>query len=81
MICSYCKKAFTVFSVLNKHMRIIHEKFYQCDICGEAFTNPSDLKAHERTHRGEKPYDCDQCDKAFTQAVHLKHHKRKHTEE
>nr|KAG5690810.1 hypothetical protein BaRGS_010991 [Batillaria attramentaria] len=34
------------------------ERQYACKECGRAFKTPACLKAHERTHKGEKPAQC-----------------------
>lgn len=55
-------------------------KNHLCDYpgCDKAYSKPSLLEQHKRTHTGERPFKCTACDKTFLRKSHLQAHEISH---
>ncbi|KAJ7668494.1 hypothetical protein DFH06DRAFT_1181869 [Mycena polygramma] len=56
------------------------KKRYQCTHtgCDKAYSKPSRLEEHERSHSGERPFVCETCGKSYLRDTHLHAHARSH---
>ncbi|KAJ3550941.1 hypothetical protein NMY22_g112 [Coprinellus aureogranulatus] len=56
---------------------------YHCTFagCDKAYSKPSRLEEHERSHTGERPFVCETCKKSYLRETHLQAHVRSHLPE
>ncbi|KAL1746200.1 hypothetical protein HDZ31DRAFT_62460 [Schizophyllum fasciatum] len=59
------------------------KKRYACTYagCDKAYTKPSRLEEHVRSHTGQRPFVCATCGKSYLRDTHLQAHSRSHLPE
>lgn len=79
--CPYCSKVYPQESIMSRHMRRVHlrEKNVECEVCGDKFFGPYDVKLHMVKHNGDKKFICSVCGKKFSKRSNLNSHVILHT--
>ena len=80
--CPHCTKCYKTNGHLKDHIEIQHNliKKHCCQFCFKKFGRISTLKAHIRTHTGEKKFKCkmDGCNKCFAEKGNMEIHYKRH---
>uniref|UniRef100_A0A0K0DN25 C2H2-type domain-containing protein n=1 Tax=Angiostrongylus cantonensis TaxID=6313 RepID=A0A0K0DN25_ANGCA len=61
----------------NRRKPVMHK----CQYCGRVDKYPSKIRAHLRTHTGEKPFKCEICGMTFAQRTPMRLHVRRHLDQ
>jgi len=79
--CPFCDKHFGNAKKVERHVRYVHRKPYQCDKCKRACYTPSALEEHKRIHRPDYFFECEICHVKYKSEDGLKrHHIRIHSD-
>jgi hypothetical protein len=79
--CTICSKQFKKGNQMVAHVERVHKKMlnYQCDVCGNKFATPTNLKKHSFTHTKNYPFNCAHCNKGFpSEFKYMQEHCKKH---
>jgi len=79
--CPFCEKQFDNTKKVERHVRYVHRKPFQCDKCKRACYTPRALEEHKRIHRPDYFFECKICHVKYKSGDGLKRHCiRKHSE-
>ena len=80
--CDKCTRSFITADALKFHIKIYHDKNFDCETCGDQFTSGSQLRAHTREEHdgiGEKRHKCELCPESYKNRQNLvRHMDKKH---
>merc|ERR1712071_656690 len=79
--CTICSKQFRKGNQMVSHVERVHKKMlnYQCEVCGNKFATPTNLKKHSFTHTKNYPFNCAHCNKGFpSEFKYMQEHCKKH---
>uniref|UniRef100_A0A3B4CUL8 C2H2-type domain-containing protein n=1 Tax=Pygocentrus nattereri TaxID=42514 RepID=A0A3B4CUL8_PYGNA len=86
--CQKCSFTHTQERYLKSHIKKIHpipveeneKEPHVCQVCGKGYRFPGMLKAHQRTHTGERPFQCtaSRCGRRFSHIQALRRHRLTH---
>ncbi|XP_054759985.2 zinc finger protein 888-like [Lytechinus pictus] len=82
--CEPCMRAFRTRKSLLSHNRRLHadrKMRFSCSFCDKKFPERTDLRIHERRHKGIRPHVCLVCGKGFSSKYSMTVHVRIHTGE
>ncbi|KAJ4425909.1 hypothetical protein ANN_27535 [Periplaneta americana] len=68
-------------NLLSQSHSHTENRTFNCDACGEQFSEPGSLTSHVRTHTNEESFNSDSCGKRFSTSGNVGSHVRKHTGE
>ena len=60
------------------HAHAHRRRPYECDVCGQRFSEAVNLGVHMRMHTGEQPYECDGCGRTFSVLSKMRSHRDTH---
>ena len=78
--CTMCGKELRTETQMRWHMELhTDSNAFSCDVCGNKFTRPADLRVHKKNvHGGAEDYVCETCGDIFNNPSSLKGHKNIH---
>lgn len=77
-ICEQCGASFAQWAGLYYHKFTHNDSKFQCSYCERAYSIPSDLQKHVKTHTDHRLYVCEVCGKVFSTFKNMRRHTKIH---
>uniref|UniRef100_A0A8D8XL12 Zinc finger protein 26 n=1 Tax=Cacopsylla melanoneura TaxID=428564 RepID=A0A8D8XL12_9HEMI len=77
-VCEQCGASFAQWAGLYNHKFTHKDSKFPCTHCERAYSLPSDLQKHIKTHTENRVYVCDVCGKVFKTAKNMRRHTKIH---
>lgn len=79
--CPFCEKHFDNAKKVERHVRYVHRKPYQCNKCKRTCYTPRALEEHKRIHRPDYFFECQICNVKYKSREGLtRHYIRAHSD-
>lgn len=73
-LCFICGKSYKYRQSLRLHVRAVHEKGFQCNVCEKMMTSKQHYESHMNGHAQKKPVVCGNCKKTYQSKSSLYSH-------
>ncbi|XP_043489563.1 zinc finger protein 675-like [Polistes fuscatus] len=73
-VCPFCDKQFSNEQNVERHVMVVHQKQYKCDMCKRSYNTQTALDVHKVIHRPDYFFECMECHVKYKSEGGLKRH-------
>ncbi|KAL2721658.1 zinc finger and SCAN domain-containing protein 12-like isoform X6 [Vespula maculifrons] len=60
-VCPFCDKQFSNEQSVERHVMVVHQRQYKCDMCKRSYNTQTALDVHKVIHRPDYFFECMEC--------------------